>query len=130
MKQIEEIQKKQTQVNAKLQTPKTTKNTVTKRKPETKSTPNKEPKPQPKPEVTVVGFLSFLKENVKQFSTESSNSGYQKVKINKRVYSYIKNGKRKPGVIVWNQITSKTEFIGTKKDMDMQLKNINEYLKA
>lgn len=88
-----------------------------------------EKKPTPKPEVTVASFLSFLKENVKEFSTEHSTDGYEKVKINKKVYSYIKDGKRKSGVIVWNQIESKTEFIGNKKDMEKQLQNISDYIK-
>lgn len=135
-KQKEEILKNQTQVtngvnkemfeNGKLKLP-NSKTDPKKSTPEIKKTePKKVVTQKVKPQVTVNSFLAFLKRNLDNVESSTTSDNYEKIKINGKVFFYLKQGIRKPQILGWNQIQKKQMHIVTKKDCDKLLVEIQK----
>ena len=133
-KQKEETLKNQTQVNGhanfengKLVTPvvgKKPKKTEDKKTHTKKSTPKKV-----KPEVTVDNFRDMMKDKPIEFS--NTKDGWLKIKVTgKKIISYMKQGKSKPGIIMWNNLEKKQQHIKDKKELNNYIKSVDIFIKG
>jgi len=129
-KQKEETLKNQTQVNGhanfkngKLQTPKTTKKT------EDKKTETKKVDTKIKPQVTIDNFRDLMKDKPIEFS--NTKDGWLKIKVTgKKIISYMKQGKSKPGIIMWNNLEKKQQHIKDKKELNNYIKSVDIFIKG
>ena len=115
--------------NGKLVTPvldKKSKNTEDKKTETKKSTPKKV---ETKPQVTIDNFRDLVKDKPIEFS--NTKDGWLKIKVTgKKIISYMRQGKVKSGIILWNNLEKKQQHIKDKKQLNDYIKSVDIFIKG
>jgi len=64
----------------------------------------------------VVKVITYLKKNLDNVEDEPSSQCYTKIKLNNKLFWYLKNEIKKTQVLSWNQIKSKSMYIENKNE--------------
>lgn len=82
-----------------------------------------------KPPITVDNFRDLMKDKPIEFS--NTKDGWLKIKVTgKKIISYMKQGKIKPGIIMWNNLEKRQQHIKDKKELNNYIKSVDIFIKG